>query len=142
MAETKTYDPSKHFITFAGIPLSGFAKGTYLTVTRLSDTFEDYAGTLGEVCRTRKLDRRATAKFKTMGSSPINDALSAVARTDESTGEGQGVFGAVDGNGTTVLNASSAWIVKQPDAEFGDTMPEREWEIRIAVLDTFLGGNS
>lgn len=137
----RTYDPGKTFFTFAGIPLTGFAKGTFVTAERSGPNFERYTGTLGETARCRKRDRSGMIKFKTMSTSPINDLLSAVARTDESTGEGVGVFGGVDTNGTTVLNSSSAWITKWPSKEFADVVSELEWELECADLDLFLGGN-
>lgn len=138
----RTYDPGQCTFTFAGIQLTGFAKGSFLTAERASPNWEKYVGVYGEGARCRKRDKSGMIKFKTMSTSPINDILSDIATTDEDTGEGQGVFGGVDGNGTTVLNASSAWITKWPSKEFADTISELEWELECIDLDLFLGGNS
>jgi hypothetical protein len=137
----KTYDPGQHYATFANIPISGFAKGTYITVERLSEAFSSEAGAQGEVARTRKRDKRGSVKFTLMATSACNDLLSAVAALDESNGQGVGQLSIRDGNGTTVAAATNAWIKKLPSAEYADEMPNRDWELECENLRLVVGGN-
>jgi hypothetical protein len=138
----RTYDPGQHFASFAGVSLSGFAEGTYLTVERLSEAFTSQAGAGGEVCRVRNRDKRGNFKLILLATSLINDVLSAIADKDEESGQGIGIFHVADGNGTTVVNAPASWIKKKPSAEFADKSPNRTWEFECASLDIFIGGNT
>jgi hypothetical protein len=136
-----TYDPGKHFISFAGIPLTSIADGTYLTVERMSEQFTSVAGAGGEVARIRNRDKRGSMKLSLLASSVENDILSAIATKDESDASGVGVFNVTDGNGTTVVHASNAWIKKRPSTEFAKEMPMRDWEFECEDLELFVGGN-
>lgn len=137
----RTYDPGKHFPVLASIPISGFADGTYILVERMTEAFTSVAGAGGEVARIRMRDKRGTVKFTLMASSPCNDLLSALAAADENDGSGVGILSIVDGNGTTIISSTNAWIKKLPSVEFGKEMPNREWEIECERLEMHVGGN-
>ena len=138
----KTYDPGQHYATFANIPITGYAKGTYINVERMTEAFSSEAGAQGEVARTRKRDKRGTIKFTLMATSACNDLLSAIADQDEFDGTGVGALNIRDGNGTTVATAANAWIKKRPPTEFADEMPNRDWELECENLRLTVGGNS
>lgn len=138
----KTYDPGHHHASLAGINITGYADGTYINVERMADAFTSVAGASGEVARVRMRDRRGTVKFTLMASSACNDLLSALAAQDESLGTGVGVLYIRDSNGTTLANASNAWIKKLPSTEFGKDLPNREWEIECEALELTVGGNN
>jgi hypothetical protein len=138
---TRTYDPGQHFVSFAGIPLTGFADGTYIVVERMSEAFTSVSGADGEVARVRLRDKRGSFKVTLIASSPINDVLSAIATKDELDGSGIGIFNIADGNGTTIVNAPNAWIKKRPSTEFSKELPKREWEFECDDLELFVGGN-
>lgn len=141
MSATRTYDPGKHFVMFNSVPISGFADGTFITVERTSEAFTSVAGAGGEVARVRMRDRRGAIKFTLMAVSPVNDLLSAVAALDEATGAGIGPLSIVDGNGTTLVVATNAWIKKLPSVEFSKDMPNRDWELECEKLELNVGGN-
>ena len=52
-----TYNPDEVAIVFAGIPISGFADGTFLSVEQNEDSFTMQVGTDGEACRSKSNNR-------------------------------------------------------------------------------------
>lgn len=137
---TRTYDPKNIIANVFGIPLTGWADGSFIKVTRDEDTFSKQVGAGGEIARTRNRNRGAKITFSLMATSPENDLLSAQAKLDEATGMGTGAVQIKDLNGTTQVDAAEAWISKPADVEFGKEVGAREWTIDVADLNTFAGG--
>ncbi len=137
------YDPDQVVILAAGARIQGFADGEYITVEQVSDGFQDVVGTDGEVARSKSNDRRATVTIKLLQTSPSNDVLSAIHRADLDAPNGAGVFAfqMMDLQGTSIVHGAKAWIVKFPDTSMDRTAKSREWQIRIATVDRFVGGN-
>ena len=140
---SKTYDPNAYDVIVAGIRLSGFAEGTFVSISHDSPGFSDKVGVDGEVARVRKHDRRATVTISLMQTSESNDELSQIYNKDRDSQNGAGVFSfrMVDRSGTTVFEADQAWIQSEPGATFSDEPESRDWEIRCANLRTFHGSN-
>lgn len=133
----KTYDPKKFRISFAGINLNkGIAPGTFLVVSSVSPGFSSEAGADGEVVRTRSHDRRATARLTLMQTSEVNDRLSSTYAADRAATNGQGVgaFSVKDDSagGTTIGEASKAWISDDPDLQLEAEAGTREWVFELA----------
>lgn len=140
---TKFYDADQITVVIAGIPISGYADGEFLTIEQEADAFSDVVGTDGEVTRSKTKDYRATATLKLMQSSDSNDLLSTLYNTDRqaSNGAGVGAFLVRDRNGRALYTSEACWIQKAPDVSFDRTPTAREWVIRIADLLRFDGGN-
>lgn len=143
MANTKFFDADQVTVVIAGIPISGYADGEFLTITQEGDAFTDVVGTDGEVTRSKTKDYRATAELSLMQSSDSNDLLSAVYNTDReaSNGAGVGAFLVRDRNGRALYTSDACWIQKAPDVSYDRTATNRTWVIRIANLLRFDGGN-
>lgn len=139
----KVYDADQISISVAGIPLSGFADGEFVTLSYESDLFSDVSGTDGEVTRSKTNDRRATLTVKLMQTSDSNDFLSALFNADDraANGAGVGAFMLRDRSGRAVYSASECWVSKPPDVSFDREATEREWTFRIAKLEYFTGGS-
>lgn len=139
----KFYDPDQVVVYFAGGLIQGFADGEFIAVEMMSDGFGDVVGTDGEVARSKSNDRRATVTIKLLQTSDSNLFLSGIHTTDLNAPAGAGVGSLLiqDLQGTTLLNAVSAWIVKFPDQSFDRTAKSREWQIRCAALTPVVGGN-
>ena len=137
------YDADEVTVSLNGIPLSGYADGAFCRIARESDAFSDVAGTDGEVARSKTNDRRATISILLLQTSKSNDVLSALAILDENTpgGKGVGVFLLRDRQGTTLHLGPSTWISKPADSEFGREAGTREWTLRCANLQSFIGSN-
>lgn len=140
---TRIYDPNEISVSLAGVPLSGFADGEFISIAMESDAFSDVVGTDGEVSRSKSNDRRATITISLMQTSPSNDRLSALHNLDlaANNGAGVGAFLVRDRNGTSVFEADECWIMKAPDVSFDRTATSREWTLRAASLNRFDGSN-
>jgi hypothetical protein len=136
----KNYDPGKVVAIFRGIPLSGFAEGTFIAGEREVDAFSKVAGARGEITRVRSRNRSGMVTITLMAESPSNDSLSAVAILDEASGLGFGPLTVKDLNGNTILSAPVAWIQKVPNVEHATDASTREWVIAVASFDVYVGG--
>ncbi len=139
----KFYDADQITVAIAGIPITGYADGEFLTIAQETDAFTDVVGTDGEVTRSKTKDYRATIGLKLMQSSDSNDLLSALYNTDRlaSNGAGVGAFLVRDRNGRALYTGDACWIQKAPDVSFDREATDREWTIRVANLLRFDGGN-
>lgn len=140
----RTYDPKKFDIVFAGIHLNkGVADGTFLTLAPVTPGFSSKAGVDGEVSRSRQHDRRYTVRLVLMQTSDVNDRLSAVYAADRDAVNGQGVgsFFIQDRSGTTLVQASKAYINQDPDLTLEQTASTREWQFELSDTDVFHGSN-
>lgn len=137
----KTYDPAQVNIVFAGVPIDGFADGTFITVARDNPSYNLAIGSDGEGARAKSNDRSATITITLMQNSATNDLLSAVSLADELTGDGVGPFLMKDLSGRTLVGAETAWLEKPSDVEFAREITNREWVIKTDALDIFIGGN-
>lgn len=142
--DMRVCDSNSYHVSVAGIPISGYADGEWLTVERDSPAFEDVVGTDGEVTRSKTNDNRATVTIRLMQSSPVNGLLSVLHNLDKNTPNGAGVgpFLLTDiPTGTTLLVAEKCWISEEPNGSWDRTPKEREWKIRCANLLSTYGGN-
>ena len=139
----KFYDADLVTVAIAGIPVSGYADGEFLSITQETDAFSDVVGTDGEVTRSKTKDTRATVSLKLMQTSDSNDLLSALYNTDMSApnGAGVGAFLVRDRSGRSLYTGDACWIQKAPDVSFDREATSREWTIRVANLLRFDGGN-
>lgn len=136
----KTYDPDKVIVTFGGVPLSGYADGTFVNVERAEDAFTLSVGADGETARTRNLNKSGTITITLMQSSASNDLLSGAAIADESTGLGIFPVMIKDMAGTTLAIAANAWVKKMANAEFGKEHGDREWVLEADSITMHVGG--
>ncbi len=135
------YDPNQITMVFAGILVTGYAEGTFITAERNEDGYELSVGAGGDVTRVRNNNRSGRVTLTLQAESPSNDLLSAQAILDEALlAAGLGVLLVKDLNGTTVLEAEAAWIMKFANMENADTGGNREWIIECAELEMFVGG--
>ncbi len=137
----RNFDPAKHIISFKGIILLAPAAGTYASAERHEDTFSYQYGAHGDLARTRIRKRGGRVTVTLMGISPTNDQLSTILLLDERTGLGYGALQIQDLNGTTVVHATNAWIVRPPNVAVADEHTDREWTFDCESLDMFVGGS-
>ena len=140
----RVYDAKACSVSFANIPITGWADGDFVVIDNESDAYGDAIGTDGEVTRFRTNDDRANVTIRLMQSSAVNDQLSALHTLDKlsSNGAGLGVFYFKDTNGTSIYSGENAWIQKAPPATFSREVKEREWKIRVAKLVRVDGSNT
>lgn len=136
-----TFDPKSVVIAVGGVPLSGFADGTFLEITSDTQQFSKTTGADGFTTRVKSNNNGATATVTLAQSSPSNDFLSGLAAADRLTNSGIVPVLIKDLSGTTLIFAATAWIQQVPDSSFGNEINNRSWVLDMAEADIFLGGN-
>ncbi len=137
----RSYDPGQVVLTVGGVPINGFADGTFISVERSEDSFTKTSGADGIVSRARSRDKSGEITITLAQTSPSNDVLTALNATDETTGAGVVPVQCKDLSGRTVLFTAFAWIRKPPAVEFGKEISDREWVMDCADLDMNVAGN-
>ena len=136
-----TYDPTEQEVVFNGIPLDGFAPGTFIKVMRNEDGWSFQPSNSGGGARSRNPNRSGRFEFTLLAASPSNGFLSAFALADERTGEGVGEVMVKDRSSTNAYClAQNGWIVKYPDWERAKEMGEVTWVIECDDINIFHSG--
>jgi hypothetical protein len=138
----RTYDPSQVIVLWGGIPLSGFADGEFITIERSADAYSKVTGADGQTSRAKSCDKSGSAKVTLQQTSPANAVLQASATADELNNGGVVPFAVTDLSGTSVYVSAHAWVKKTPSVTFGKEIANREWEIDMADITVFTGGNA
>lgn len=138
----RTYDPKQCLIIIGGVPMSGFADGTFVSVERSSDTFTKVSGADGIVSRAKTNDRSGTLTLTLAQTSPSNDVLSGFQIADELTNNGIVPVLIKDISGRSTYVSGFGWVRKPPTGEFGKEIADREWVLDLADLEVFTGGNA
>lgn len=137
----RTYDPKQIVLTIGGVPMGGFADGTFISIERTSDTFEKVSGADGVVSRAKLNDYSGSLALTLAQTSPSNDVLSGFAIADEATSDGVVPILCKDIGGTTTIFSAKGWVRKPATVELGKAINNREWNLDLADLDIFVGGN-
>jgi hypothetical protein len=137
----RTYDPKQIYVAINGIPMTGYADGTFINITSPEDFWEKKRGADGTIDRTAKniFDVEITLTLK--GTSISNNVLSELHGLDQTFGTGK--FNILVENtyqGIPILFAESAWVRKYPDTEFSDTSTNKEWMIDTGIAQYTPGG--
>lgn len=146
MSDFKTYSPDLVMVSWNGVNIGGFAKDTFIEVEPDEDVFMKYTGTLGDVARSKNLNKGGKIKLTLMAVAPINDTLANLALADQNVALGSpdqfyGSFQIKDLSGTMECYAEIAWISKWPKVERGKESGTIEWEFDCAALEIYPGGN-
>lgn len=122
-------------VVLAGIPIDGFKEGTFIEVEREEDTYKKKVGSLGDVTRTRSLNRSGKITFTTMAAAPVNARLTALADDDEDDGSGVGAFSLKDRSTNSEARSTSTWIMKRPKMERAQESGDVQWVLEAAYID-------
>lgn len=135
-----TYDPKEVIININGIPISGFADGTFINVSREKDAFTKVIGSDGVQSRAKSNDRSGMIVLTLVQTSASNDTLSALAIADEVQNAGVAAIIVKDVGGRSTFISGNGWVRKMPDSEFSNEITNREWTLDMAEVDIFVGG--
>ena len=141
MGKLKKYNAGEVGVIFGSRALQGFTEGTFVTVTRLEDSYTMVVGADGEPTRSKTNNRSGSIEITLKQSSDSNDFLSEMLISDESSGIGIAPLQVVDNSGRTIASAIEAWVMKPADSGFGRDAEDRTWTIQCGDLDLFVGGN-
>ena len=145
----RTFDPSKVIVAIAGVGvISGFADGTFVKVTRTGSAFEKKRGAAGEIDRINKNAYDFEVEITLKQTSPYNAVLSGLLAADQLSN--QGIFpltitdtsaSSVSATPPSVFTAPSAWIEKDPDVDYADSLKNHMWKIATGVGANFIAGD-
>lgn len=137
----RTYDPKNVVIAIGGVPMSGFADGTFLEIVRDEQAFTKVVGADGYTSRVKSNNRGGTLTLTLLETSPSNDILSGIAALDELSNAGVVPILVKDMSGNSVYFSATGWIQKLPDSAFGKEVNNRAWVLDLADVDIFVGSN-
>lgn len=137
----RTFDPKQVVISIGGVPMSGFADGTFLEIIRDENAFTKVVGADGYTSRVKSNNRGGTLTVTLLETSPSNDVLSAFAALDEASNSGVVPILVKDLSGNSIYFSATGWIQKLPDSVFGKEINNRAWIIDLADVDMFVGSN-
>lgn len=142
MAALRTYAPDLISVIIGDRPITGFADGEGVKVSRKNDSFTHVKGMTGESARTKSNDKSGEITLTLMQTSPDNEYLSQLALEDEITGQRPFNILIRDQNGNSLYEAETAWINKPADAMFGKELTNREWVIACTDIRMFSAGSN
>lgn len=137
----KEYRPNDVVVTWNGIPITGFADGTFINAERDNPSWTSGTGSDGEGFRAKSSDQSGTVTITLLQTSAANDLLAAAAAVDELAGANVGSLLIKDNSGRTILTAQTAWIEQPASVEFAREVTNREWVIKTDTLVMGVAGN-
>ena len=137
----KTFDPKMVVITFGAIPISSYAEGTFVSVSRSGDAFGKSKGAGGDVERINRNQGDFEVTVTLQQTAAVNAELSAALAADQVTNAGVFPLTIKDLSGKTLFFAPQAWIRKDPDWEDGDDLNSRAWVFDTGIGTNMVGGN-
>lgn len=138
----RTYDPGAVVLSVGGVPIGGYADGTFILVERSEDSFTAVVGAQGITSRAKSNNRMGQITITLAMTSPSNDALSLILVADELTNSGIVPVLCEDKSGRSKHFSALAWVTKVPNKEYGKEVTNVEWVLMMADYDAFLGGNA
>ena len=137
-----TYDPAQVVITIGGIPMSGFSEATFIELAYTEPTWNMITGADGLTTRSKTNNYTATLTLTLKQSSVSNDVLSGLFEADRLSNAGVVPVMIKDLSGTTVMFSATGWIRQLPTMTFSKDVADRGWEIDLADVEYFIGGNA
>lgn len=142
MSQVYTYAADAVRIIAGGVPLSGLADGTFVSVERDEQAFNKVTGADGSTSRAKTANRAGMITVTLQQTSPGNDTLSDYMIADEQNNDGVFSLLIKDTSGRTLHFAGAAWVQQKPTEDFGKEINERAWVLDCARIDSFVGGNT
>jgi hypothetical protein len=130
------YDAKKVIVTFGGVPISGFADGTFVQVDPNAESFTKKVGADGEVVRAKTNDNTHTVAITLQQSSLSNQYLSTCKAADKLTGLGMKPLSITDLNGGTLFFWPQAWVQTDPSWGFAKESTDRAWTFHTGQIAT------
>jgi hypothetical protein len=137
----KTYDPKQVQVVVGGVPIQGYADGTFIRVGRRNVAWEMVTGADGESARAKSNDNSGFIEIELMQTSSSNQHLSNIANADELSNAGVVPIMVKDNSGFSLHVSEQSFIEKKPDAAYAKTNQTRVWRFLCENLQDFHGGN-
>jgi len=141
----KTFDPQTISLIIGGLPMGGFADGTFITFEYDEDTFTKTQGADGESTRVKSNNNDGILTLTLAQSSDSNIALSGLAELDRLSNSGvvPVLLKEISGLVVTATSIASAqaYIMKRPSVGYSKEISTREWPIAMVDVIAIIGGN-
>jgi hypothetical protein len=124
-----TYDPKKVILTLGGVPIGGYADGTFVQVDPNSETWTRKVGADGEVSRSLSNDNTHTIQITLKQMSLSNAYLRTVHNADKFTGLGMLPFSFTDLSSGESHFWPQAWVTTDPSLGRAKEETEMQWTI-------------
>jgi hypothetical protein len=123
------YDPTKVQVVVGGDVITGFAEGSMIKISRMTEKRSSHVGAQGEVTFVKSADDRAEVTITLKHTSPANAKLMSLYKSDE-----EFEFAVSDQNFKNDVGGSgSRCVIKNiPDFERGNELTENEWVLIVA----------
>lgn len=142
MAGVKTYNPKDVVVILGTEVISGFSEDDMITIKPVGDGITGYYGADGEVARSIDANNSLEVTITLAQTSDSNNTLMNLHLLDKETGGGLAPLSIKDLSGTTIAQASQAWVSNIPEVKFGKTIDSNEWTILTGQASTYIGGNN
>ena len=129
-----TYDPAKVIMTLGGVPINGFADGTFIDISAAAKGFGRKTGADGEVVRAKSHNNCHDVTITLQQSSLSNKYLSAMNQIDRATGKNLLPFTITDLNGGTILFWPQAWVEVPDSWGYAADVTDRAWVIHTGQI--------
>jgi len=124
-----TYDPKRVIITLGGVPIGGYADGTFVNVEGNSETWTKKVGADGEVVRALSNDNTHTVQITLMQTSLSNAYLKTVYKADKLTGLGMLPLSFTDLNTMETKFWPQSWVSTEPPTGRAKETTDVQWTI-------------
>lgn len=142
MSQIRTYAADEVRIVVGGVPITGLADGTFVSISRDEQAYNKVTGADGTTSRAKTANKAGTITITLQQTSPSNDVLTGYMIADEQSNDGVVPVLVKDTSGRTLHFAASAYVQQMPDTDFSKDIEEREWVMECAAIDSFVGGNA
>lgn len=142
---TKFYDPKKNIVTVSvgnvadknlGLPLSGWAKGDMIKITRNNDKYSGHTGVDGEdFTFVKNNDESAEITLSLMENSDVVGPLSALIKAADLTGVALSISIRNLNSGRTHFSPA-CMLKKDPDESLGEDSPQLDFSFLASKVET------
>lgn len=127
-------------IDYGGATLTGYAD-TFIEVEYEEPDFKKHVGSLGDVTRTRLLNKSGKITVTLMDASQSNDQLNSFAAADRANGRGFKPFTMRDRSSNTTIHAAQCWVERMPKVGRAKESGNTVWVFECAFLEMDVGGS-
>jgi len=132
----RPYAPADVVVSWNGIPITGFAEGTFVTMKRSTESKKKSVGSQGDVCITMSADKSGEVELTLMQTSPANSLLAAALHAEELLKVPTvGVLMVSDPSGSILALSKNAFLMSFPSSDVGDDASDRTWMFGCENLD-------
>jgi hypothetical protein len=124
-----SYDAKKVIITLGGVPIGGYADGTFVQIDPNSETWIRKVGADGEVVRALSNDNTHTIQITLLQTSLSNAYLRTVMNADKLTGLGMLPLSFTDLSNMETHFWPQAWVSTEPPTGRAKETTDIQWTI-------------